>query len=1104
MVSTDESLAAEDPYEDRLAGELEQLQSRLESGIQDEGIGSQLTDLPPEVQSEFERSRRCLQLLHQSALLLNSSVSGSRPTVVQGSESTFPETLPPVPQHLGRFLIRERIGRGGFGIVYRAIDPTINREVAIKIPRPEILGERQLLDRFRNEGLAAARLDHPNIVTVYECGTDGIVPYLAMTYIPGTNLSLWRKSNPGISFTDIARITYQLASGVRHAHERGIVHRDLKPGNVLLHPTKSIVSREGVTFVPKITDFGLAKLRDVSHQSTMSGGMLGTLNYMSPEQAAGDTKSLDERTDIYGLGTILYELLTGNPPYEGENDIQTLARILKDDPRRVSQIRRDVPTDLELICHKCLERNRQDRYQTAGMLADDLDRYLSGRPLLAKRASFVQSTVKWSRRHPVAASVISLATFGTLVLLGVLFWFNAKLSDSLRVAEGQRNLARKHELEVRQRAYNSDMRLAQISWDQTNVDQTLQLLERHRPKKGEPDIRGFAWWYLWNEYQNSSQILGEHPGGASAVAISPDGKTAASGGEDAIIRLWSIDDRKLITELRGHTKGPLPALDFSPDGHRLVSAGEDGTVRLWDVVSGDEITSRDDHQEWVADVKFSSDGKTIASGGGDAIVRLWNGETLDPVGTLTGHERTIRSLVFHPRENLLISAAEDATIRFWNVSELNPDQRIPEGLIRIQKSADWPRTLAMDPKGESFICGLRHSFVQRYGLMPANFGMLLQTRENSSNPRCSTWPAQGGPTIGMTNTEIMITADENIQNLQESLKGHQDEILSLAGSHGRSFILSGGKDGEVRYWPLEESQQPIYLTPTLTDSGPASTFPFDEVQWRGEFIAGSLEEGVIELHDSTTRKLQHSFPVPKSGRFTLSPSGKLLLRSTSESDLELINVVDKQARWEARLDGSPSFLEIDQKDQVAGACVGKNLILLGIAETSLRTICEHPEKVYHVKFLNNEDGTTQAMTACADGAIRFWDVSTGKVLREKMLHPIGGMRVSTVSRDGKLIATGGLDRKARVLRLDDLQEIAVFSHSRAVTKVEFLNQGKTLGCLDDALYIWDITNQSQLMMFPSTLRGTYFAASPDGKQIAFQQRERIRILDGRAGSDPGK
>ena len=356
------------------------------------------------------------------------------------------DTAEHVPLQVGRFHIRRELGRGGFGIVLLAEDPTVNREVALKIPRADVLVTPALRERFQREARAAASLDHPNIVPVYEAGEVGPISYIASAYCPGPTLAeCLRARTQAVPFADAARFIAQLAGAVQHAHGRNVLHRDLKPANILLHdgglssqdwettkrgsrvsgPTagadSTLISPQTGLPSPRITDFGLAKLLDASDSKTIeptrSGTVLGTPSYMAPEQAEPHGPSVGPAADIYALGAILYELLTGRPPFRGETELDTLLQVRTIDAVAPSRLRPQTPRDLETICLKCLEKEPARRYGSAGELADDLNRWLANEPIRARPPSAVYRLRKFSRRNRTALAMAALILFA-LVLLG--------------------------------------------------------------------------------------------------------------------------------------------------------------------------------------------------------------------------------------------------------------------------------------------------------------------------------------------------------------------------------------------------------------------------------------------------------------------------------------------------------------------------------------------------------------------------------------------------------------------------------------------------------------------------------------------------------------
>ena len=332
----------------------------------------------------------------------------------------------PVGSSFGRFRIVRELGRGGFGVVFLAIDPDLNRPVALKLPRAEALLTPDVRLRFVREAKAAAALDHPNLVSLYEAGEVNSVCYIASAYCDGPTLAAWlRGREDPVPPRLAARVVADLANAVQHAHERGVLHRDIKPSNVLLQRnTRPVTTSEPngqpssieSEFTPRITDFGLARLMDrPGEEITASFAAMGSAPYMAPEQAEG--KKVGPGVDVYGLGAILYALLCRRPPHRGQTDLETLQHVVNDEPVAVSRHRRDVPRDLEAICLKCLEKDPARRYATARALAEDLERFLAGEPVRARVPGAWETLRRKARRHPAAVVVLACsAIFGSAAL----------------------------------------------------------------------------------------------------------------------------------------------------------------------------------------------------------------------------------------------------------------------------------------------------------------------------------------------------------------------------------------------------------------------------------------------------------------------------------------------------------------------------------------------------------------------------------------------------------------------------------------------------------------------------------------------------------------
>ena len=531
--------------------------------------------------------------------------------------------------HVARFELRRRLGEGGFGVVYEGWDPSLERDVAIKIPRLGGFLSNDHRERFLREARAAALLDHPGIVPVFEAGHDGEICYIATALCAGPTLSAWLKNrSEPVPFRQAALLVRQLAHSVQHAHGRGILHRDLKPGNVLLEPLEN-GRVDGVDFpyALRITDFGLAKIQGDLEHATRSSVVMGTPSYMAPEQAMGRVNEIGPQADVYAMGAMLYELLTGRPPLEGDSELETLQLVREEDPVRPSRLRPKTPVDLETIALTCLQKETHRRYASAEALGNDLQRFLDGDPIRARAISPLTKLWRWCRKYPVVSTLaISLIVTLTAVAIGasamtlkllaldqlnryrafVLELTGAEAGRRTRAA-GQRygSLGKLHRAVHLARELGLDDEAIRSIRTEAIACLALPDMEQEvvHPLEEPPWRYGFSFdadLQLYSLRKGSTvevRSLADNRLASSIALTSPVtvAKLAPAGDGLAIVQpdikrvsLWSLDGpAKRLT----FDRVEAVAVDFCPRGETVAVAEATGNVFWLDVASGERVGS---------------------------------------------------------------------------------------------------------------------------------------------------------------------------------------------------------------------------------------------------------------------------------------------------------------------------------------------------------------------------------------------------------------------------------------------------------------------------------------------------------------------------------
>jgi hypothetical protein len=601
---------------------------------------------------------------------------------------------------IGGYEVLGLLGEGGMGVVYRARHLQLGHEVALKMILAGGHASPEYLARFQLEAAAVARLNHPGIVHLHEFGEHDGSPFFSLELVAGGSLAARLKEGP-LPPRQAAALVQKLAQAMQHAHEHGILHRDLKPANVLLTP-------EGE---PKITDFGLAKRLGADAGLSVTGAVLGTPSYMAPEQAEGRLPDVGPATDVYALGAILYECLTGQPPFRGSTVQETLEMVSRQEPAGPRRLLPTLSWDLETVCLRCLEKEATKRYATAADLADDLKRYLDGEPVRARPVGWLDRQLRWLRRHPKEAWAYGLAVVAAVLLLlgGGFGWL-------WQSAEQARNEARNAFQQAEQNLYFLRIARAERAWRESNLALTEQLLDECR--HNTPDLCLLEWSYLKRLCHTELLNFRGHDGQVWCAAFSPDGQTLVSsatvgrtGSRVGEVKVWDAENGKESYSLPGNGKA-IFGVAFSPDGRRLATAREDHTVEVWDLVRRQRLfPPLRWHGGEVFSVGFSPDGKHLASGSWDQTVKVWDARTGQRVRSLPGHAGWVQSVVFSHDGKRLASGSTDATVKVWDVVS-------GQELLSLQ-DADAVNSVAFHPDGWRLAGACDDKTVKVWGARPA-------------------------------------------------------------------------------------------------------------------------------------------------------------------------------------------------------------------------------------------------------------------------------------------------------------------------------------------------------------------------------------------------
>jgi WD40 repeat protein len=1026
---------ASTPCEEELAAWLSARDEELAAG--DPPSLDDVNCLPEAVQPRVSRDLECVQLLRS---LWPESGSAS---VGQTDGKVGAACRDTIPRRIGRFEIRRELGAGGYGVVFLAFDPQLDREVALKVPRADSVLTPELRSRFRHEARIAAGLDHPNIVPIYDAGEAGPVCYIASAYCPGVTLAEWlgNRATPVLCDT-AARLVACLADAVQHAHSRGVLHRDLKPGNVILaaNDRTAVDSSDGARefdFVPRLTDFGLAKLQGSHHAATRTHAVLGTAEYMSPEQAAGRSRDITTAADIYGLGVILYELVTGCPPFRAETPLATLRRLELEEPTRPSRLRPDVPRDLETIVLKCLQKEPGRRYFSAYALAEDLRRFLAGEPVEARPVRHVERVVLWCRRNRVQAALIAAVAVALISGTCVSTYFAIKASGrkqaeiAAAVAGVEAREAQAANRRIQQHLYLSRMLVAESAWENAEIQRLEEVLQSTLPTQTAGiDYRRFE-WYFWQRTSHADRrslqfdgplytvrfssdgtqmavagelgtawivnattgqlqhVLTGHSGPIWGVAFSADGKYVAAASDDATVRIWNAATGMLARVLEGHT-ADVTDVAFAPDDSRLASASEDGTVRVWSAIDGSLLANYRGHSGPVWGVVFSKDGMRILSSADDAV-HVWDSHTGVLERTLTGHDGPVYAADITADGDRIATASEDRSVRLWSFSN---GQRVT--VLRGHRAG--VRSVEFSPDGERLVSAGRDGVLRFWD--------------------------------GHTGRELF------------ELKGHHDFVDAVTFSPDGRQVVSASRDGSVKFWGADAPRQPISFDDH--DVAECAKFSAD-----GRQIAslGRNDQALIVRDAETGRVLLKRIgPWGQEAGIAFHPQGQVLAVPEAEYAICLFDLQ---------------------------------------AGSSAKRLVGHNVRVHDVAF--SQDGSF-LVSADDSGVIWQWDLASGGVGRE-LANLTGRVYSIALSPDNRWLVTAGPGNVATVFAIDSpkRKRFTLSGHTGQVYTVAFSPDGSRIATAshDTTARLWDAHDGRLIMTLAghtNLVQGVAFNA--DGSRIA--------------------